>query len=411
MLKVLRQIGLGCCISLTWISFGFAEIVTVEASGVGQTRAQAVTNGLVEAVQKATGVRIDQFAVTGLNQKILQIDLKENEASGRSNTSKQFSGTVKLSEGIDAIASQSGGAIRSYIVVSAQDDNRGNIIVKLKVDVEKFKSVLSDQAKRIRLIVAEFSGLDPEAALRLQDALKAYFVQARRFSVVDRSENAEYVKEMALVTGPSASLTERVRYGQVLGADFILTGKVKVSKNIAQLADPVTQKIIVRETVSADLTFSLIEIATRQILWTNSIQMGRMGNIHAALDQAVPLIGKQASETLFPLRVIASDDPNALIINQGGLGVVVGQKFALMELGRELVDPDTKSSLGRQESQVGFVEITRVNPNVSYGKVLTGKYTKGAALILRDVVNDGKTEVGGPTTVRNPGTRSKAFDD
>lgn len=387
-----------------------AEVVTVEATGVGQTRAEAVTHGLVEAVQKATGVRIDQLAITGLNQRVLQVDANANQSSGLSSTSKDLSATVKMSEGIDAIASQSGGAIRTYTVLSSQSDSRGYTTVKLKVDVEKFKAVLGDQAKRVRLIVAEFSGLDPETAARFQDGLKAYFVQARRFSVLDRSENAQYAKEMALATGQSAALTERVRFGQVLGADFILTGKVRATKEVRKLADPVTANVITRDVFSADVTFSLIEIATRQILWTNSIKLASQGSLTQALEQIVPVIGSQSSETLFPLRVVTSDDPNALILNQGGQSVVAGQKLALVELGRELTDPDTKESLGRRETQVGTVEITRVDNTVSYAKVVEGKYTKGTTLILRklDAKADGKVA---PSAAANQGTRSKAFDD
>lgn len=402
---------------LIWLGIAFlpcslahADVVTVEVSGVGQTRAQAVTNGLVEAVQKATGVRIDQLAITGLNQKILQVDTNDNQSSGLSGSAKEFSGTVKLSEGMDAIASQSGGAIRTYTVLSSQSDNRGYTTVKLKVDVEKFKSVLGDQARRVRLIVAEFSGIDPETASRFQDWLKAYFVQARRFSVLDRSENTQYAKEMALATGQSAALTERVRFGQMLGADFMLTGKVRAIKEVRKLADPVTNNIMTREVFSADVTFSLIEIATRQILWTNTVKLAPQGGLDQALEKITPIIGGQASETLFPIRVVSSDDPNGLILNQGGQSVVVGQKLALIELGRELTDPDTKESLGRRESQVGAVEIIRVDNNVSYAKVVDGKVTKGTTLILRklDKRAEGRPAAAGSA---NPGTRSKAFDD
>lgn len=391
-------------------TLAYADMVTVEVTGVGQGRAQAVTNGLVEAVQRATGVRIDQLAVTGLNQKILQVDANENQSAGLSGSAKDFSATVKLSEGIDAIASQSGGAIRTYTVLSSQADSRGYTTVKLKVDVEKFKSVLGEQAKRVRLIVTEFNGLDPETALRFQDWLKAYFVQARRFSVLDRSENTQYAKEMALATGQGAALTERVRFGQMFGADFMLTGKVRAIKEVRKLADPVTNNVITRDLITADVTFSLIEIATRQILWTNTVKLSAQGGLDQALEQIAPMIGGQASETLFPLRVVSSEDPNGLILNQGGQSVVVGQRLALIELGRELTDPDTKESLGRRESQIGAVEITRVDNNVSYAKVVDGKITKGTTLILRKLDNraEGRAVTAGSS---NPGTRSKAFDD
>ena len=402
--------GLGFMLAII-ASVAKAEVVTVEATGVGQTRVEAVTHGLVEAVQKATGVRIDQLAITGLNQKVLQVDANSNQSSGLSTTSKDLSATVKMSEGIDAIASQSGGAIRTYTVLSSQSDSRGYTTVKLKVDVEKFKSVLGDQAKRVRLIVAEFEGLDPEMATRFQDGLKAYFVQARRFSVLDRSETQQYAKEIALATGQSAALTERVRYGQVLGADFILTGKVRATRETKKLADPVTGSVISRDVVSADVTFTLIEIATRQILWTNTVKLNGQGSLLNALDRVVPVIGNQASETLFPLKIVTSDDPNALILNQGGQSVSAGQKLALVELGRELTDPDTKESLGRKETQVGTVEVTRVQNNVSYAKLLDGKYTKGATLILRQLDAGPSRGNAAPAATANPGTKSKAFDD
>lgn len=389
---------------------GFAEVVTVEATGVGTTRAEAVTHGLVEAVQKATGVRIDQLAITGLNQRVLQVDANNNQSSGLSSKSSDVSATVKLSEGIDAVASQSGGAIRTYTVLSSQSDSRGYTTVKLKVDVEKFKSVLGDQSKRVRLIIAEFSGLDPETASRLQDWLKAYFVQARRFSVLERSESAQYAKEMTIATSQSAALTERVRFGQMLGADFILSGKVRATKEVKRTIDPVTYNVSLRDIVSVDVTFSLIEIATQQILWTNAVKLSSQGSFNQMLEQIVPVIGSQASETLFPLRVVTSDNPNALVMNQGGQSVVVGQKLSLVELGRELTDPDTKETLGRQENHVGTVEITRVDSNVSYGKLIDGKYSKGTSLILRKIAAkpEGQLE---RSSSANQGTRSKAFDD
>jgi len=402
---------LGICLTgfLFCVPFAVnAEVVTVDATGIGQTRAEAVTHGLVEAVQKATGVRVDQLAITGLNQKVLQVDANANSTSGFSSSSKDVSATVKISEGMDAIATQSGGSVKSYTVTSVQIDNRGYTTVTMKVEVDKFKSVLGDQAKRIRIAIAEFEGLDADTSVRLQDRLKVYFVQARRFSVVDRSENAQYAKEMAVVTSASAALPERVRFGQVLGADFILVGKVRATKIQRKIFDPITMAEGVREYVTVEVNFSAIEIATRQILWANTIKVDGGSNISASLDGIAQLLGTQVSETLFPLRIVTSDDVNSLTINQGGQSLAVGQKYALMELGRELTDPDTKESLGRRETEIGLVEITRVDNNVSYGKLVSGKLTKSATMILRrpTVVAEAGKAAAPPT----PGVRSKAFD-
>jgi len=410
MIKRLVFVCLVTALPFTTTNYLHAEVISVETTGIGQTRTEAITNALVEAVQKATGVRVDQLAVTGLNQHIEQVDANANQSKGWSSQSQDFSTTAKSSEGMDLVATQSGGSIKSYLVQSMDKDNRGYFTVKIKVDVDKFKSVLGDQDKRIHLAIAEFEGLDTETAMRLQDALKSYFVQGRRFSVVDRTQNTQYAKEMALVTSPNAALSERVRFGQVLGADFILVGKIRTNKAQRKIVDTITMTETIREIVSAEVTFSAIEIATRQILWANTIKTEQTSNVSSMVDFITRNIGAQISETLYPLRVVSSDDQNGLTINQGGQSVSMGQRFSLIQLGSELIDPDTKESLGRKETDIGIVEITRVDPNLSYAKLVSGKLIKGVQMILRKTsYTDTKSGAPNPGVV-NPGTRSKAFD-
>ena len=65
---------------------------------------------------------------------------------------------------------------------------------------------------------------------------------------------------MALVTSTDANMSERVRYGQVLGADFILTGKIDVKTIKQEEVNPLTgQKNVTYSTLS-DVTFNMIEI-------------------------------------------------------------------------------------------------------------------------------------------------------
>jgi hypothetical protein len=390
-------------LSLIFISAARAEIVTTESTGVGRSRAEAITQALVEAVQRVTGVRIDQAAETGLNQQVLQVDANANRSGPLSTIGLDFSGAVKVSEGMDMVASQSGGTVKTYTVLSSSSDNRGYTTVRLKVDVEKFRSVMPETANRIRIVIAAFQGLPPDQTAQLQDRLKVYFVQARRFSVLDRSENAQYASEMALVTSAAANLSERVRFGQVLGADFILVGKVTITKRREEVINPISMDRSVRERTTAEITYSLIEIATRQIQWSNII---KLASLESGYENVARLIGAQVSETLFPLRVVTSDDPANLIINQGGQSVVAGQRYRLVELGAEMTDPDTKESLGRRESDLGVVEITRVSQNVSSAKLISGHGKQSDNLILRRL--DGEVRTATPPP--NPGTRSKAFD-
>ncbi len=390
-------------LSLIFYSTARAEVVATEATGVGRSRAEAITQGLVEAVQRVTGVRIDQAAVTGLNQRVLQVDANANRSGPLSTIGLDMSGTAKVSEGMDMVASQSGGAVKTYTVLSSSADSRGYTTVRLKVDVEKFRSVMPETANRIRIIVSAFQGLAPESAAQLQDRLKVYFVQARRFSVLDRTETAQYASEMALVTSAAANMSERVRFGQVLGADFILVGKVTTTKRREEVLNPISMERSTRERISAEITVSLIEIATRQIQWSNIIKLASLDN---GFEAAARTIGAQVSETLFPLRVVTSDDPANLTINQGGQSLAAGERYRLVELGAEMMDPDTKESLGRRENEIGMVEITRVSQNVSSAKLVSGTPKKSDNLILRRIETEAKPSAPPP----NPGTRSKAFD-
>jgi hypothetical protein len=123
----------------------------------------------------------------------------------------------------------------------------------------------------------------------------------------------------------------------------------------------------------------------------------------------VQKIGSYATESLFPLRVITRDNPTALTINRGGQSLAVGQRFALVSLGAELTDPDTKEKLGRSENEIGAVEITKVDSSVSVAKLLSGAVNKTGDLILRrqaDAPQSGQRPAANP----NPGTKSKAFD-
>jgi len=84
---------------------------------------------------------------------------------------------------------------------------------------------------------------------------------------------------------------------------------------------------------------------------------------------------------IFPAKVLLKRDKEVTINRGEGGGVAVGDTFNVYALGEELIDPDTKESLGREEVKVGRVKITQVNPKTSTAEILddTG-IDKGAIL-------------------------------
>ena len=92
-------------------------------------------------------------------------------------------------------------------------------------------------------------------------------------------------------------------------------------------------------------------------------------------------IANRIADVIFPAKVLLKRDKEVTINRGEGGGVAVGDTFNVFALGEELIDPDTKESLGREEVKVGRVKITQVNPKTSTAEILddTG-IDKGAIL-------------------------------
>jgi TolB-like protein len=284
-----------------------------------------------------------------------------------SNTSHD---TALVSTGLEAISRKAGGTIRSYRITSMTPAPEGGFVAQVAVEIEVFRAKGLGNESRRRIAVAPFDGagaLGPQ----LRDSLLAYLTQTRRFAVVDRANNQAYVSEMALVSSESAAPSERARTGQVIGADYIVTGKLHVvaSRTTEQVIDLTGEHVQHTTAGSAVAEFQVIEIATRQIKWAGGISMPSEGNPSLIAAH----IGEDIVQAIYPMRLIKFDDPQALVVNEGGLGLHRGQRLRAMLLGEALVDPYTHESLGQTEQEIGVIEISEVQPKVSYARLVSGR--------------------------------------
>jgi hypothetical protein len=94
-------------------------------------------------------------------------------------------------------------------------------------------------------------------------------------------------------------------------------------------------------------------------------------------------IAVHVADVIFPIKVLIKGD-NEITINRGeGAGVAVGDTFNVFALGKEMIDPDTKESLGRQEVKVGQVKITEVDPKFSKAQVLQDRGIDTGAILRK----------------------------
>jgi hypothetical protein len=169
---------------------------------------------------------------------------------------------------------------------------------------------------------------------------------------------------------------------------------------------PITGERVTRNSAKLSSDFIIIEIASRQIKWSGQVVAEVMGDREAAVRAAAAEIGEKVVSAIFPLRVIQIIGRSSLVINQGGDTLKVGQDFLANMLAEPVIDPYTKEPLGRAEIPIGTVRISRVDPKLSYGELVSGTLPEGnMEIILRPMPPNQPPS--GPRPNSNLGTRPK----
>jgi len=347
-----------------------AETVTVQVRGEGASHQEAVSQALIAAIEQVTGVSVESAQRAEINLHSVSNNRED---------------VVLLEErSQNVVRRQSGGIVRQYRITDV-GQNAYTHFVNITVSVEVFRSTTTAGDTRRRLVVSEF--LDEqrrpsEFGRQLREALLQHLTQSRRFAILDRDANSAYEQEMALLQR-SAPLVEQVRVGQVLGADFIVVGTIRgVGAQRSEQQLSLTGETVVRTSARGAFDFQVLEIATRQVRWAGSASAASGGDLRRVLEDIATRVGRDISQTIYPLRVIRAEAPGEIILNQGGVTVSVGQRFRLMVLGDELRDPYTNESLGQIERDLGEIEIQRVDPRLSYAKLVSGRLPPGGSEAL-----------------------------
>ncbi|MCX8134841.1 MAG: hypothetical protein N3D18_12865 [Roseococcus sp.] len=372
LLAALALLALGAAPLAAQERAGGARFVVTTAEGSGPTRDQALASALLAAVEQVTGAAVGTRDVALRTFGLIVTDRSD---------------TFVVSENLrQEIARVSGGLVGSYRVLEVRQEPP-NTVVRIEAEVAVFRPTQDQAATRRRIAVSDFrdqQGRRTEFGTQLRDRLVAYLTQSRRFAVLDRANDAAYDREMALLAA-DAPIAERVRIGQALGTDYVVVGRMRNVGAVRQETYvTITGETIVRQFARGDLDFQVIEIATRQVLHAGTINAGTAGNLTQILARMSEELGRQVTQSIYPLRLVAMTNPEELIINQGGVTVQQGQRFRAMQLGEEMFDPHTRESLGRVERETGIIEVYRVDDRLSYARLVSGGLPPpGADVVLR----------------------------
>jgi hypothetical protein len=94
-------------------------------------------------------------------------------------------------------------------------------------------------------------------------------------------------------------------------------------------------------------------------------------------------IATHVADVIFPAKILIKRDTQVTINRGEGAGVAVGEVFNVFALGEEMIDPDTKESLGHEEVKVGKVKIGEVDPKFSKADVLEDTGIAAGAILRK----------------------------
>jgi curli biogenesis system outer membrane secretion channel CsgG len=224
----------------------------------------------------------------------------------------------------------------------------------------------------------------------------------RKFDVVGRSDLNDVIKEQDLGASGNVDAKTAAKAGKLAGAKYLLVTTVDDFQDYVEKATFAgTGRTATKRVFRFSAVGKIYDSSTGKLLESANFQTGndafkqiqeernysvKDGELSDEMMVAVAhnlaeKIANHVADVIFPAKVLLKRDKEITINRGEGGGVAVGDTFNVFALGEELIDPDTKESLGREEAKVGKVKITQVNPKTSTAEVLedTG-IDKGAIL-------------------------------
>ncbi|MRI33991.1 hypothetical protein EOPP23_13425 [Endozoicomonas sp. OPT23] len=326
-----------------------------QVAGYGQSVKEAITDGLVRAVEQQYGMTIEASTVQKLVAEQTENGVTFSDQAGTESSRKAR------------------GNIRSYDLLSKSCDAEG-CEVALNVQFTVFKAAGRGTDHLRKIAVMPFSGSNRSFSGKVADNLQEYLTQSRRFAVLDREHSQAYQKEKALWAGDDTPLDEKARIGQVLGLDYMIVGKiVHAGTRRWQETVAMTGESENKAQTSSKVRYQLIEVATRQIKWSGTVSQSLSGNyISLAAKKTAEQISGELLENIYPLRVVGQQD-KTVVLNQGGKTLVKGRCFGIYALGEKIFDPYTGNFLGQDEQQVATVKVSSVTAKMSYARLIRGQ--------------------------------------
>ncbi len=389
-------------------AFSAPTTIVRQTKGQGVTREQAIDKALYQAVAQAKGIAVSSGRYDfGFQSAGVGIDTKDTGKSIEfDSVSVQAGGSTRLTD----IA----GWVKSYEVIDEQKIDDRTYEVTIKAWVYDYED--PEQTNRLKLAVMpiktlydsyRFGNYVPsgvEMSLKLSQQLSAGITQTNKFAVLDREYINEFARNRNILISDDSPIEEKARLGQVLGADYMIVGTISnAGLKIKERSSRAIGRPIREYEVDYVFDYRLIVAPTRQVKLADTVNIALEEDqvrvlvkrwrpegldYREMVDNLTTRVAKQVIDSiidrLYPIRIASKQITGQLIINQGGKRISNGSVLDVYVQGEEIIDVDTKESLGLTESQVATIRIEKVTPTISYARLVKGDLDKiSVGLICR----------------------------
>ena len=277
-IRVKSILGLVFCLSLM-ASYVVAKTSQQTATGVAEGYSQALAAALFNAVQQANGAKLRQI-------QVLKAELEEEvtEQQNRTTTESKWELGVQ-----DRVVTTGTKYVESYQVTNVKQPGGDSKLWEVTVSaaIPEYESLIKDEGKP-SIAVMPFRFSHPTFAFhdgqpssnafqlsgRIKDKLISALTQTQYFIVVSRADNSalskEFLTEAALLNSEAVTASEASRFGNVVGTDYMMTGRINQLKSDVEVNTFYGMEKE-KTTDYIDVSFQVVEVATQKILWADTI--------------------------------------------------------------------------------------------------------------------------------------------
>jgi len=269
--------------------------------------------------------------------------------------------------------------------VSARDIDKATIAVT-KVEATKALTTAMDKASSRLSLQRVLESIDSNLTAAIQET--------RKFEVLSRSDTDALLKEQDFTNSGNVNAADKnaAKSGLIKSAKYILVVSVDdfqdyieknrfamLGKNVEgrKIRFGVVAKVMDSTTGAILETVNIISAKNMAVDNDSSTKISGGSKTDSLIAQLARdmcgQIARRVVDVIFPARIVAITGKMATFNRGDGTGVNVGDEYEVYAAGKEMIDPDTGESLGKEEIRVGKLRVMSITPKFSNGEILEDK--------------------------------------